>query len=76
VVDAMSIITQAFVFERYGPRLDIEQLAEVLGLEKKTLYNQVSAGTCKVKTYVDGGKRFADYRDVAEHFDAMRALAR
>jgi len=72
----MSIITQAFVFERYGPRLDIEQLAEVLGLEKKTLYNQVSAGTCKVKTYVDGGKRFADYRDVAEHFDAMRALAR
>lgn len=71
----MSIITQAFVFERYGPRLDIEQLAEVLGLEKKTLYNQVSAGTCKVKTYVDGGKRFADYRDVAEHFDALRSQA-
>ncbi len=71
----MSLVTQAFVFERYGPRLNVDQLAEVLGLSKGAIYNQVSAGTLAVKTYLDSGKRFADYRDVAEHLDACRALA-
>lgn len=71
----MSLITQVMVAERYGLRLDMAQLAEVLGIEKTTLYNKVSAGTCAVKTYVDGGKRFADFRDVAQHFDDLRAQA-
>lgn len=71
----MSLVTQAFILERYGLRLSIPELAAVLGIEPKTLYNKVSAGTCPVPTYVDGGKRFADYRDVAKHFDAMRAKA-
>lgn len=66
----MSLVTQAFVFERYGPRLGIEQLAEVLGISKGAVYNQVSDGTLPVKTYLDGGKRWADYRHVAEHLDA------
>ncbi|MEY4908207.1 MAG: hypothetical protein RL260_1925, partial [Pseudomonadota bacterium] len=34
-----------------------------------------SAGTCPVKTYVDQGKRWADFRDVAQHFDTMRETA-
>lgn len=71
----MSLVTQAFVFERYGPRLDMDQLADVLSLSKRTLYNQVSSNTCAVKTYVDGGKRWADYRDVAAHLDACRERA-
>lgn len=71
----MSLVTQAFVFERYGPRLGIEQLAEVLGLSKGAVYNQVSDGTLPVKTYLDGGKRWADYRHVAEHLDACYAQA-
>lgn len=71
----MSLLTQAMMFERYGPRLSAEKLAEALGITKAALYNQVSAGTCPVKTYLDGGKRWADYRDVAEHFDRCRALA-
>ena len=71
----MSLITQAFVVERYGLRLTAEQLAEVLGITKPSLYNQMSAGTCPVKTYLDGGKRYADYRDVAEHLDACRLTA-
>lgn len=71
----MSLITQAFVVERYGLRLDMEQLATVLGIAKSTLYNQISAGTLPVKTYLDGGKRFADYQHVAEHLDACRQLA-
>lgn len=71
----MSILTQALIAEKYGLRLDMQQLAAVLNIEKATLYNKVSAGTCPVPTYVDGGKRFADYRDVAKHFDDLRASA-
>lgn len=71
----MSLMTQAFVVERYGIRLNTESLADVLGVSKPALYNQLSAGACPVKTYLDGGKRWADYRDVAEYIDACRARA-
>jgi hypothetical protein len=71
----VSLVTQAFVFERYGPRLSMAQLAAVLDIEKTTLANKISAKTCPVKTYMDQGKRWADYRDVAAHFDVMRAQA-
>lgn len=71
----MSLMTQAMVVEHYGLRLNAEQLAKVLGITKASLYNQISAGTCPVKTYLDGGKRFADYRDVADHLDACRQQA-
>ena len=72
----MSILSQLILAERYGLRLNIAQLATELGIEKRTLYNQISAGTCPVPTYVDGGHRWADVRDVAGHFDTMRAAAR
>lgn len=71
----MSLVTAAFVFERYGPRLNVEQLAEVLGVTKGAIYNQLSDGTCPVKTYLEGGRRWADYRHVAEHLDSMAKLA-
>ncbi len=71
----MSLITQAFIVERYGLRLNVDQLAEVLGISKGAVYNQISAGTCPVKTYIDGGKRWADYRDVAKHIDECKELA-
>jgi predicted DNA-binding transcriptional regulator AlpA len=71
----VSLITQAFIVEHYGLRLNVEQLADVLGITKGALYNQISAGTLPVKTYLDGGKRWADYQHVAEHLDACRALA-
>jgi len=71
----MSLLTQAYLLDKYGPRLDMEQLASVLVLDAGTLLNQVSAGTLQVKTYRDGRKRFADYRDVAEYLDRVRELA-
>lgn len=71
----MSLLTQAYLLDRYGLRLNIEQLAECLGMAKASIYNQISAETFAVKTYIDGGKRYADYRDVAEHMDACRRLA-
>ncbi|MEY4910095.1 MAG: hypothetical protein RL260_3813, partial [Pseudomonadota bacterium] len=33
-------MTQAMVFDRYGPRLNTQQLADLLGIKPTTLYNQ------------------------------------
>jgi predicted DNA-binding transcriptional regulator AlpA len=71
-----SLVTQMIVAEKYGVRLNIDQLAEVLGIGKSTLYNQISAGTFTIPTYLDGNKRWADYRDVAAHLDECRQRAR
>lgn len=71
----MSLMLYAYLLEKYGPRLSMEQLAIELGVARNTVYNQVSAGTFSVPTYTDGGKRWADARDVAAYFDACRARA-
>lgn len=71
-----SLVTQMVLVEKYGLRLTVEQLAEVLGRSKGTVYNQISAGSFEIHTFVDGNKRFADYRDVAEYLDACRGRAR
>lgn len=57
----MSLLHEAIIVEKYGLRLSIEQLSDALGIAKNTIYNQIAQGTFKVKTYVDGGKRFADF---------------
>ena len=71
-----SLVTQMIVAEKYGLRLSIEQLASVLGISKGTVYNQLSAETFPLTTYIDNGKRWADYRDVAEYLDGCRDRAR
>lgn len=72
----MSLLTQAYLLEKYGPRLNVEHLAEVLGMAKGTIYNQISAQSFPVLTYVDGKQRWADYRDVATYLDACRDRAK
>ncbi len=71
----MSLLTQAYLLEKYGPRLNVEQLGEVLGLDPRTIHNQISAQTFAIPTYVDGKRRYADVRDVAGHFDNLRKTA-
>ena len=71
----MSLVTQAFIVEKYGVRLDTDQLAEFLGISPGSLRNQLAAGICQIKTYRDGKKRWADYRDVAAYLDELRAQA-
>jgi hypothetical protein len=70
-----SVVMQWMLLESYGPRLNIEQLATVLGITKGAIYNQISAETFPIATYVDGGKRWADCRDVAAHFESCRQRA-
>lgn len=71
----MSLVTTALLFDRYGPRMNMDQLAAMMEIVPPTLYNQISAGSCPVKTYREGKSRFADVRDVAEYLDQVRALA-
>lgn len=72
----MSMLTQVFILEKYGVRLNIEQLAELMGYAVNTLYNKLSQGKLGVKTYVADGKRWCDYRDAAVYFDRCRADAK
>lgn len=71
----MSMLTTAYLLERYGPRLTVEELAEVLRLGVPTVRNRLSAGTLGVRTYTDGDRRFADALDVACYLDSMRQKA-
>lgn len=68
----MSFLSQAYLLDKYGPRLTMAELAEVLGVAHGTLRNRLSAGTLKCRTYYDGGTRYADFRDVAEYLDQFR----
>lgn len=70
-----SLVTQMWLLEQFGPRLSTADLAKVLNLARGTVNNQISAGTFPIATYVDG-QRYADYRDVAAHFDKCRELAK
>ena len=72
----MSLVTQMIVVERYGARLNVEQLAHLLGLTKVAIYNQISAEKFPIPIYKDAGKTFADYRDVAAYLDDCRERAR
>ena len=69
----MSMLIQAYLLERYGPRLNAEQLAQALGYSVNTVYNKLAKGTLTVLSYLDDGKRWFDVRDVADYLDEVRA---
>lgn len=68
----MSLVTQMFVLEKYGPLLEIKQLAEVTGLEPGTVRNQISDGTFAIPTSKQGTRRVAHYQDVATYLDSFK----
>ena len=64
------LATKAMIADRYGLRLDMNQLAEVLNLSPHTLYIQIMEGTLAVPTYKEGRRRWASYDAVADYLDA------
>lgn len=68
----MSAFKYFYMVETYGLRMTIEQTAHALGLATNTLYNKIAAGTLKVPSYLDDGKRWFDPQDVATYLDACR----
>lgn len=74
--DAMSLLSQAYLLERYGIRLTLDQLGEVLGMSAGSIRNQISEERFAIPTYLDQGRRFADHRDVSEYLDQLREQAK
>jgi hypothetical protein len=71
----MSILSQMVLIEQHGLRVDLDRLATILETTPANLRRKVSEGTLDIPTYMDGGKRWADIRDVAAYFDQRRASA-
>jgi excisionase family DNA binding protein len=71
----MTLMTRAAIIDKYGLRLTMEQVAEVLGVHPGTVYNQIASGTLKIGTYKEGGRRYASYAAVADYLDNMSATA-
>jgi hypothetical protein len=72
----MSLLTRAYILEKFGPRLTMGQLATLLAMSEGTIRNQVSAETFPIPTYKEGAARYAAYDAVAEYLDAMSEKAR
>jgi hypothetical protein len=72
----MSLLTRAFILERFGVRLTMGQLATLLAMSEGTIRNQVSAETFPIPTYKEGAARYAAYDAVADYLDDMSQKAR
>lgn len=64
------LTTQAMIVDRYGLRLSMDQLAEILAISPGSLYNMISSGELPIRTYKEGHRRFVSYEAVAEYLDA------
>ena len=71
-----NIITTLVLMEQYGPRVNMETLAKLLGFTTSSLHNRLGRKELEIPTYLDGKMRFADTRDVAEFLDRKRNEAR
>lgn len=71
----MSLLAQMVLIEKHGLRVDLDRLATILDTTPANLRRRISEQTLPIPTYLDGGKRWADVRDVAEYFDQQRASA-
>lgn len=72
----MSLLTRAYILEKYGPRMTLAQLAQLLLMSEGTIRNQISAETFPIPTYKEGGGRFAPYEAVADYLDMRSQQAR
>lgn len=72
----MSMMHHVYLLERYGMRLTIEELASELETTPAALHTRISNGALDLPTYLDGKRRYADSRDVADYIDRMRVTAR
>ncbi len=72
----MSLLAQMVLIEKYGLRVDLDRLASILETTAPNLRRKISDATFDIPTYIDGGKRWADTRDVAAYLDRRRQEAR
>ena len=71
----MSFLTTAYLMEKHGLRLDLEALSKELDTTPANLRRRISLENFEIPTYMDGGRRWADVRDVAAYLDDRREQA-
>jgi len=70
--------TEQLIFDKYGPLLSTQQLAELLKHRYKNarqVANAISNETFPIKTAKDGPRRVAHYTDVAKYLDNLKNAA-
>ena len=68
----MSLMVEAWILDRYGPRLTVGDAAKVLGLSEGTLRNKIGKPGFMLKTYFDSG-RWVAACDLASYLDQVRS---
>lgn len=71
----MSLLTQAYLLEKFGPLLTVEQLGAVLHLEPRTVANQISARTLGLPVIKRGKTPLFAAADVAGYLDTLPKVA-
>lgn len=71
----MSLLTQAYLLENFGLRLNVPQLSKLLDIAEGTIRNQISSGAFPIITYTEGARRFASYQAVAQYLDNQHLIA-
>ncbi|NMG56187.1 hypothetical protein [Aromatoleum aromaticum] len=71
----MSLLTHAYLLEKYGPLLTTEQLGAVLHLEPGTVRNQSGAQTLGIPVIRRGKTPLYHAQDVAAYLDQLRSLS-
>jgi len=72
----MSLLTRCYILEKFGPRLSMDQLSQVLGIHPSTIYTLLTSGELPISTYKEGSRRFASYEAVADYLDGMAKSAK
>ena len=60
----------------YGPTMTIPDMAEVLHLAKKSIYNKLWKNTFEISVYKLGKILVADTSDVADYIKSMKLVNR
>lgn len=71
----MSLVTQVMLAEKFGPLLTVQNVAEVLHLEVRTVQNQHSADTLGFRGIKRGQALLFHVADVASYIDSLRKAA-
>lgn len=59
---------EALLVERYGPFMDLEELAEVLRIKKQSVYQQIYRGQLDIPHVKRGKKYLFPTQEVAKYF--------
>jgi len=70
----MSLVTQMFLLDKYGPILSVANLADLMDRDEQTIRNQISAGAFEIPTTRNrSGRRVAHYQDAAAYIDSLKS---